>query len=66
VGISQRRSRDGARFQCVVYRVWDPSTWAQCLSDVALRERVLNMSVATLDVASTEIVDAVIGALPTA
>ena len=25
VGISQRRSREGARFQCVVYRHWDAS-----------------------------------------
>jgi len=24
VGISQRRTRDGARFQCVVHRRWDP------------------------------------------
>ena len=24
VGISQRRTRDGALFQCAVYRVWDP------------------------------------------
>jgi lipoate-protein ligase A len=66
VGISQRRSRDGARFQCVVYRVWDPTTWAQCLADVALRERVMNMSVATLDVAHSDIFDAVADALPPA
>lgn len=25
VGISQRRTRDGARFQCAVYRRWDPA-----------------------------------------
>lgn len=25
VGISQRRTRDGARFQCAVHRRWDPS-----------------------------------------
>ena len=24
VGISQRRTRDGARFQCIVHRAWDP------------------------------------------
>jgi lipoate---protein ligase len=24
IGISQRRTREGARFQCVVYRMWDP------------------------------------------
>jgi lipoate---protein ligase len=66
VGISQRRSRDGARLQCVLYRVWDPSMWVQCLSDEALRERVRNMSVATLDVAHSDIFDAVSNALPPA
>jgi lipoate-protein ligase A len=25
VGISQRRTREGARFQCIVYDRWDPS-----------------------------------------
>lgn len=27
VGISQRRRRDGARFQCLFHRHWDPSSW---------------------------------------
>lgn len=27
VGISQRRDRDGARFQAIVYRRWDPARW---------------------------------------
>jgi len=31
VGISQRRTRDAARFQCAVYRRWDPSLLAQLL-----------------------------------
>ena len=66
VGISQRRTREGARLQCVLYRLWDPSTWAQCLSDIAVRDRVMNMSVATLDTASTDIVDAVVAAMPLA
>ena len=30
VGISQRRSREGARFQCVVYSQWDDS-WLRCV-----------------------------------
>ena len=29
VGISQRRTRVGARFQCVVLRTWDPSELAR-------------------------------------
>lgn len=33
VGISQRRTREGARFQCVVHRRWDP---ARLLSLLAL------------------------------
>ena len=64
VGISQRRTRDGARLQCVLYRAWDPKLWLQSLSDSALRERIMTMSVATLDVAASDIVDAVASALP--
>lgn len=66
VGISQRRTREGARLQCVLYRSWNPSTWVQCLSDASVRDRVMNMTVATIDVASTDIVEAVVAALPAA
>lgn len=31
VGISQRRNRQGARFQCAVYRRWDPSLLVRLL-----------------------------------
>jgi len=31
VGISQRRTRAGARFQCVVYERWDPESLARVL-----------------------------------
>lgn len=31
VGISQRRTRHGALFQCVVHRVWDPVPLVECL-----------------------------------
>ncbi|HEX2382259.1 MAG TPA: hypothetical protein VHI95_06460, partial [Acidimicrobiales bacterium] len=31
VGISQRRTRAGARFQCVAYERWDPSQLADLL-----------------------------------
>jgi lipoate---protein ligase len=66
VGISQRRTRNGARLQCVLYRSWNPSTWVPCLSDVAVRDRVMKLNVATLDVASADIVDAVVAAMPMA
>ncbi len=32
VGISQRRTRSGARFQCVIHRRWDPTTTLSLLS----------------------------------
>lgn len=32
VGISQRRSREGARFQCIAYRAWRPELWADLLT----------------------------------
>jgi lipoate-protein ligase A len=35
VGISQRRTRDGARFQCIVHRRWEP---AELLGLLALEE----------------------------
>lgn len=27
VGVSQRRTRDGVRFQCLLHRRWDPTRW---------------------------------------
>lgn len=38
VGISQRRTREGALFQCAVHRVWDPAPLMACLGlpDAAL------------------------------
>lgn len=32
VGISQRRTRDGARFQCAVHRRFDPAVWTPLLA----------------------------------
>jgi lipoate-protein ligase A len=32
VGISQRRTRSAARFQCVLYRVWEPDLLARLLN----------------------------------
>jgi lipoate---protein ligase len=40
VGISQRRTRDGARFQCVLYRHWDPAPMLSLLRLGESTERV--------------------------
>lgn len=68
VGISQRRTRDGARFQCVVHRKWDP---VPILGLLALhhRERAaalvdLEHAGAGLDVDEAEVVEALLRQLP--
>ena len=68
VGISQRRTRDGARFQCVVHRRWDP---VPILGLLALhhRERAaalgeLALAGAGLDVDHDVVVDALLRHLP--
>lgn len=68
VGISQRRTRDGARFQCVIHRRWDP---VPILGLLALQhgERAgalcdLAACGAGLDVPHQEIVDALLAHLP--
>lgn len=64
VGISQRRGRDGARMQCVLYREWSPSAWTGFLTDPDVARRVGELRVATLDVAAADIAAAVFAALP--
>ena len=59
VGISQRRGREGARFQCVLYRHWRPSEWSQILASSDVRSRVADIAVATLDIPAISIVNAV-------
>jgi lipoate-protein ligase A len=68
VGISQRRTRDGARFQCVLHRRWDPVT---ILGVLALhhRERAaalhdLANAGAGLDVEPELVVEALLRQLP--
>ena len=57
VGISQRRTRAGARFQCAVHRRWDPDRLASLLAGpVDLRD----VRVAEVDLA----VDDLLAALP--
>lgn len=59
VGISQRRGRDGARFQCVLYRHWRPSEWSAALASPEVRIRVADVAVATLDIPAFALVNAI-------
>ncbi|MFM8553923.1 MAG: lipoyl protein ligase domain-containing protein [Acidimicrobiales bacterium] len=57
VGVSQRRTRDGARFQCVLYRRWDTSRFAGAFVDPAVRSAAADMTVATVDIDGPGLVD---------
>ena len=59
VGISQRRGRDGARFQCVLYRQWKPGEWSSILASVDVQSRVPEIAVATLDIEPLDLVHAI-------
>jgi lipoate-protein ligase A len=59
VGISQRRSRIGARLQCVLYRQWQPDEWASILTSADVRSRVPDIAVATLDIEPLDLVHAI-------
>jgi lipoate-protein ligase A len=68
VGISQRRTRDGARFQCLVHRRWDP---AALLGLLALDEGVRATAAAELaavaiglDRPSEQVLGSLVAALP--
>lgn len=63
VGISQRRTREGARFQCVLYRKWNPEDWAHCLTSTDVAQRVRALPVATVDITAEEMTDALVAAL---
>lgn len=64
VGISQRRTRDGARFQCVLYRQWSPTQWTGCLTSADAARAAENLGVTTVNASALDIVDAVHAALP--
>jgi lipoate-protein ligase A len=68
VGISQRRTRAGARFQCVVHRAWDPTGILGLLAVVggerAVAATALARAGAGLDVEPASVVDALVDALP--
>ena len=65
VGISQRRTRDGARFQCVVHRRWDPATVLELLrlegTDRGLALEELTAAAAGLPLDWTDLVEALVG-----
>jgi lipoate-protein ligase A len=68
VGISQRRTRDGARFQCVVHRRWDPVPILELLA-LDHRERAaarceLADAGAGLDVDDQRVLEALLRQLP--
>lgn len=64
VGISQRRGRDGARLQCVLYRSWQPELWTPSLTSIDVRERISSLPVASISASAADIVSAVLTALP--
>jgi lipoate-protein ligase A len=64
VGISQRRGREGARLQCVLYRSWQPELWTPALTSMDVRERIASLPVATISADAADIVSAVFSALP--
>jgi len=59
VGISQRRGREGARFQCVLYRHWRPAEWSRIFSSSDVCSRVADICVATLDIPAQTLVNAI-------
>jgi lipoate-protein ligase A len=68
VGISQRRTRDGARFQCLLLRAWDPAPLLDLLAVDAV-ERAEGLTaldgVATgLDAPTDDVVHALVASLP--
>ena len=64
VGISQRRTRGWARFQCAVHRRWDPAALVELLRPPRPTVEELSDSVATLDVPDAELRAAFLDALP--
>ena len=70
VGLSQRRGRAGARFQCGLLRRWDAAFLTELLAPPAERGEVLERDLATcatgLDLSEQRILDALVEALQTA
>lgn len=63
VGISQRRTRDGARFQCVVYRHWEPARFAGAFTDPDVGATAEKLAVATFDIDGPRLVERLLAVL---
>ncbi len=55
VGVSQRRTRDGARFQCVVHDTWDPGPLVAVLALDERERRAATDTLAAVAVGATEL-----------
>ncbi len=64
VGISQRRTREGARFQCVLYRTWIPDTWAPVFADSRMQGAARSLKVATVEPSGEFILNQILRRLP--
>lgn len=64
VGISQRRGRMGARFQCVIHHRWSPDRFAGVFTDPAVTAAAHRIPVATTDLDRAALVAALLENLP--
>lgn len=63
VGISQRRGRNGARFQCLLHREWTPGAWAGALSDSGAAAAAGQLEVGCVPVGAEEVLESLRGVL---
>lgn len=63
VGVSQRRTRAGARFQCALYRIWRPEVHAALFSPPGPTADDLRNVVATVDAPFAAVMAAFAGAV---
>ena len=64
VGVSQRRTREGARFQCVAYTEWNVEPWVRVIADDDIRDATRALDVAEIALDADEFVRRVRSALP--
>lgn len=67
VGISQRRTRDGARFQCALHHHWDPTLMASLLADRGQHEPLATYLAQTCDsvpLAHEALIESFVSCLP--
>ena len=64
IGISQRRTRDGARFQCVAYSTWSTEPWAELIVDPDVRDATRELVIAEIPVSSERFVELLVQSLP--